>query len=106
MLSSILQCFSIESQVVGYRHQWWSPFLDKPLALEHIGKVTDGVHFQQIFMLAKAYHRSRHQRCSLENAFLKNFAKFTGIHRGQTLFLKHLIYRAPPGDFRYQNCDL
>ena len=69
------------------------------------GKVTGDVHFQQIFRLARTYHRNSHQRSSLKKAFLKNFAKFTGTHQSKSLFLKHFFHRTPLRDFRYQNCD-
>ena len=44
--------------------------------------------------------RSSHQRCSIKKGALRNFAKFTGKHLCQSLFLikLHLFYKTPPGD--------
>ena len=48
------------------------------------------------------FFRSSHRRYSVRKGVLRNFAKFTGKHLCQSLFLNkvagHLFYRTPPGD--------
>ena len=44
--------------------------------------------------------RSTHQMCSIEKGVLINFAKFTGKHLCQSLFLNKVedLFRTPPDD--------
>ena len=52
------------------------------------------------------HSRSSHQTCSMKKGALRNFTKFTGKHRLQSLFFnkvagprpKHLFYRTPLDD--------
>ena len=54
-------------------------------------------------LLLAAISRSSHWRCSVKKGILKNFAKFTGKHLGQSLSFNkvaglRLFYRTPHDD--------
>ena len=41
------------------------------------------------------WYRSSHQRCSMKKGVLKNFAKFTGKHLCQSLFINKVAVPRP-----------
>ena len=57
--------------------------------------MSGGFHFQQIFMLARTYHESIHEVCSINKTVLKNFTKVRKISESESFsktrfFVEHL----------------
>ena len=85
------QCFFIESQVVGFRIQASTvePIFRWVTCFRVHEKVSGEVHFQQIFMLGRTYHRT-YQMYSLQKAAL-TFFKIYRKHLCRSLFFNKVI---------------
>ena len=49
----------------------------------------------EFILFTEFIYRSSHQRCSMRKGVLRNFAKFTGKHLGQSLFFNKVVGLRP-----------
>ena len=78
------------------------PFLKKLTTLKTLGKkvllTMEHFFFQNLKLcngMVPSINRSSHQRCSIKKGVLRDFAKFTGKHLYESLFLNKVIGLEP-----------